>query len=93
MDSLNPAVIAAVRFGTSTQRPTQSKPYCQLCYQKFNQILVRRYHCYYCTRSACSNCSEKGTDEDGGGEQKGEKIRKCEYCVVKIQNPQIDQFY
>ena len=62
------------------------KPYCQLCYREFNRILVRRYHCHYCTRSACSNCSEEDVEL-------GEKIRKCEYCLVKMQNLQVDQFY
>ena len=48
--------------------------------------MVRKYHCHFCTRSCCSNCSEEVTEQ-------GEKIRHCEYCLVKVQNPQIEQFY
>lgn len=86
IDSLNPAVIAAVKFGNSRTRPMQNKPYCQLCYREFTMLLARKYHCHYCTRSCCSNCAEEDSEQ-------GDKVRYCEYCLVKLQNPQIEQFY
>ena len=82
VDSLNPKIIAAT---TSGERPPQMKPYCQLCFKEFN-FLTRRYHCVFCTRSACSGCTSEINHD-------GEKERACEFCEVKISNPQIDQFY
>jgi len=58
----------------------QNKHYCQLCYREFNILIARRYHCHYCTRSCCSNCSVEETEH-------GDKHRLCEYCHVKIMNP------
>ena len=82
VDSLNPKIIAAT---TNSERPPQMKPYCQLCFKEFN-FLTRRYHCVFCTRSACFGCTAEISHD-------GEKERSCEFCEVKISNPQIDQFY
>jgi len=40
----------------------QNKPYCQLCFKEFN-LLVRKFHCIFCGRSCCSNCSDETLPE------------------------------
>ena len=82
LETLNPALLAA---SITIPKPNQNKSYCQLCYKEFT-LITRKYHCLYCTRSCCTNCSKEMQE----GTQ---KARHCEYCEVKLANSQIDQFF
>ena len=83
IDSLNPLLIAAT---SNRVEPNQNKTYCQVCFKEFS-FYNRKYHCYFCTRSCCSSCSKETADGQA------ELRRTCEYCTVKIENKQIEQFY
>ena len=84
IDSLNPLLIAATSNNKAKQ--DQNKNYCQVCFKQFS-LLMSKYHCYFCTRSCCSSCSKMTKDGQS------ELVRTCEYCIVKIENTQIEQFY
>lgn len=85
IDSMNPAMIAA---HATTFRPLQNKPYCQICLKDFS-LLSRKYNCFYCTRSCCKDCSKEMANDVSVDD----KILTCEYCQIKLENPQIEQFY
>ena len=62
-------------------KPPQDKKYCQLCYKEMG-LMTRKYHCNMCSRTCCGSCCK---EED--------KTRTCDFCLVKIENSQIDRFY
>ena len=77
IDTLNPLIQAQA----GQLRPPQDKKYCQLCYKELG-LLVRKFHCWMCSRTCCGSCSSEV-----------DKTRTCQYCTIKIENPQIDKFY
>ena len=76
---------------------------------------MRKFHCVFCGRSCCSNCSDetlpelKLIDQElvptvdkplqnianffAKSQQKQQAAKVCEYCFVKITNPQLEAFY
>lgn len=64
----------------------QNKDYCQLCYKSFG-LTTFRYHCRTCGRSCCSDCSVQH-------KLKGlQSYRICEFCDIKNENPQLEEYY
>ena len=80
-DSFNPAVAVMAQ-------PPANKKYCQMCYKEFT-MLMKKKHCFYCSRTVCTKCS---THQIPDGDV-SKKKRSCEYCDIKIRNTQIDEFY
>eukprot|EP00347_Sterkiella_histriomuscorum_P002749 403366952 len=74
------------------EQEKQMKNYCQLCFQEFN-LFTFRQHCRTCGRSCCSNCSTKITTQGTGKLGIGQSYRICEFCEIKNENPQIEDYY
>ena len=80
-DSLNPALAVMAQ-------PLANKKYCQMCYKEFT-MLMKKKHCFYCSRTVCTKCSWHQIPDGDVSKKK----RSCEYCDIKIRNTQIDEFY
>ena len=70
----------------------QNKDYCMLCYKSFG-VFTFRYHCRPCGRSCCGDCSLQVKVRMSVGPGAPSNYRVCEYCDIKTENPQLEEYY
>ena len=83
---------AAGADGIPKEMEKQNKDYCQLCYKSFG-VFTFRYHCRPCGRSCCADCSLQIKVKGASSLGMGGNYRVCEFCDIKTENPQLEEYY